>query len=385
VDGRAPQRMDGPFGTLEKFRHPGLQTDAEERMTVKMKTAIAGALALGVVAAAGGAQAGGLDCCRRPAEKAAACCPAGPSDSKICLDLQDLSAAEAAKRLSQAIGAEVRVQGAAPNVSLKLCAPNREAALKQVAKALNARLRTAFIFGARPVAGERIAVDRKLSLTFRGAPTSSAAFVTAAQAGGILIADKPLKGRVSFHGQNVPAKKVLDAIAVASGVTWKPAYVLQIGPQTLVRRVWDPNHGPKSMLKLRPDSPARHIHRGHNGGQDLAPAPGMIVKDPEAETARLEAESLRRAKLGEWAGVFTQETPKEIRRAVRDLRIRVETAIQKLESYPPQNRHLGAGLWRARYERMLEDYKSLTPEQQKQVQPVLDAMKYFADPTSTQN
>ena len=57
----------------------------------------------------------------------------------------------------------------------------------------------------------------------------------------------------------------------------------------------------------------------------------------------------------------------------------METAIQKLESYPPQNRHLGAGMWHARYLRMMEDYKTLTPEQQKQVQPVVDVMKYFAE------
>jgi hypothetical protein len=350
-----------------------------------MKTAIAGALALGVVAAAGGVQAEGLECCRRPAEKAA-CCAAGPSDGKVCLDLQDVPAGELASRLSQALGAEVRVQGVTTGVSLKLCAPNREAALKQVAAALNARLKRAFIFGARPVASERVPIEQKLSVTFSSAPTASAAFVTAARAGGVVIADKPLKGTVSFRGQNVPAKKVLDAIAVASRLTWKPGYVLQLGPETLVRRAWDPARGRSSMLKLRPDSPAGHLHRGGTSGREVAPAPGMIVKDPAAETARLEEESMRRAKLGEWAGIFMNETPKEVRRAVRDLRIRVETAIQKLESYPEQNRHLGAALWHARYERMLEDYKGLTPDQQKQVQPVLDAMKYFAaDPASTQN
>jgi hypothetical protein len=108
----------------------------------------------------------------------------------------------------------------------------------------------------------------------------------------------------------------------------------------------------------------------------------MIVKDPAAEIERLEKEAMRRQELGEWAGVFTQETPRETKRAIRDLRIRVETTIQKLESYPAQNRQLGMGLWRARYERMLEDYKHLTPDQQRQVMPVLDAMKYFAAPTS---
>ena len=93
-------------------------------------------------------------------------------------------------------------------------------------------------------------------------------------------------------------------------------------------------------------------------------------------------EAFRRQQLGEWAGVFTQESPRETRRAIRDLRIRVETTIQKLESYPPQNRHLGFAMWRARYERMLEDYKHLAPEQQKQVQPVMDVMKYFAAPSN---
>jgi hypothetical protein len=347
-----------------------------------MKTAIAGALALGMVAAAGGVRAESPDCCQRPAQKAN-CCPAGPADSKVCVDLQDVPAAEVGSRLSQALGIEVRVKGVSTGLTLKVCAPNREAALKQVAAAMNARLRPAFIFGARPATGERIAVDQKLSVTFRRAPSASAAYVTAARAGGVVIADKPLRGTVSFQGQNVPAKKVLDAIAVASALTWKPGYVLQIGPETLVRRAWDPNRGPSSVLKTRPDSPIANMRR--HGGQEMAPAPGMIVKDPAGETARLEEESYRRAKLGEWAGVFINETPKDIRRAVRDLRIRVETAIQKLESYPPQNRHLGAALWHARYERMLEDYKGLTPEQQKQVQPVLEAMKYFADPASTQN
>ena len=91
---------------------------------------------------------------------------------------------------------------------------------------------------------------------------------------------------------------------------------------------------------------------------------------------------MRRQELGEWASVFTQETPRDTKRAIRDLRIRVETTIQKLEAYPPQNRQLGMAMWRARYDRMLEDYKHLAPDQQRQVQPVLDAMKYFAAPTN---
>src|SRR5262249_53781477 len=158
--------------------------------------------------------------------------------------------------------------------------------------------------------------------------------------GSVLIADKPLTGKVNFQGKGVPVGMVLDVIATAAGVNWKPAYVIQVGPELVSRRPNDPGRGSKSVLKPRPDSPLTHLHRAPGGVEGVAPAPGMIVKDPQAEAARLEQAAIRRAQLGEWAGVFTLESPKEIRRAVRDLRIRVETAIQKLESYPPQNRHL---------------------------------------------
>ncbi len=342
-----------------------------------MKTAIACALALGMAGAAAGVRADG-DCCRGAAGKAA-CCSTGTTTEAICLDANKISAAELAKRLSQAIGAEVRVQGPAyGEVNVKLCAKTPEAAVAQAAKAMNARWRLAFVFGQAIAPGKAVSTERALSVSFRKAGAATAAYVAAAQAGGIIIADKPLAGKVTFQGKNVPAGMVMDAIASAAGVHWKTAYVLQIGPEVLAERVAkSAADGGKSVLKARPDSPLTHLHRSPGGPEGVAPAPGMIVKDPAGDLARLEAEAMRRQLLGEWAGVFTQDTPKDVRRAVRDLRIRVETAIQKLESYPEQNRHLGVDMWHARYERMQEDYKNLTPEQQKQVQPVLDAMKYF--------
>lgn len=347
-----------------------------------MKTAIACALALGLAGA--GVRADGLDCCRTGGEKTGACCAGGDAGQKICLEIEGASAAEAAQRLSKAIGAEVRLQGQSFGmISLKLCAASPQAAMAQAATAMHARWRPAYIFGAGSVNDKPVVGEPSLSVVFRNAPAASAAFIAAARAGAVLIADKPLTGKVNFSGKGVPVGTVLDVIATAAGVNWKPAYVIQIGPEQVSRRPID-SRGSKSILKPRADSPLTHLHRNPGGLDGVAPAPGMIVKDPQAESARLEQEAIRRAKLGEWAGIFTLESPKEIRRAIRDLRIRVETAIQKLESYPPQNRHLGAAMWHARYLRMNEDLKSLTPEQQKQVQPILDAMKYFAeDPEKT--
>lgn len=348
-----------------------------------MKRLMVCALAAGMAGATVGARADGTDCCRPPATNGAACCPAGQTGGKICLEVKDGTAVELAKQMSEVIGCEVRLQGPGfERITLKLCAPTPEAAMAQAAAALHGRWRHAFIIVPGPAADHSALDGPVVTVVFRNAATSTAAYVTAARAGSVIIADKPLTGRVSFEGKEVPAGKILDAIAAAAGVNWKPAFVLQTGPEsTVVRREGtSKGSGAGSVLKLRPDSPLSHLHRGPLGGPGVAPAPGMIVKDPEALTARLEEEAMRRQQLGEWAGVFTQETPREVKRAIRDLRIRVETAIQKLESYPPQNRELGAAFWRARYERMLEDYTHLTPDQQKQVQPVLDAMKYFAAP-----
>jgi hypothetical protein len=352
-------------------------------MMETMKTAIACALALGLAGA--GVQADGLDCCRNGGEKTAACCAGGDAGQKICLQIKDVTAAVAAERLSKAIGAEVRLQGQSFGmISLKICAASPQAALAQAATAIHARWRPAYIFGAGSVNDKPMAGEPSLSVVFRNAPAASAAYVAAARAGAVLIADKPLTGKVNFSGKGVPVGTVLDVIATAAGVNWKPAYVIQMGSEIVSRRPTNLKRGPNNLLKPRPDSPLTHLHRTPGGVEGVAPAPGMIVKDPQAESARLEQEAIRRAQLGEWAGVFTLDSPKEIRRAIRDLRIRVETAIQKLESYPPQNRHLGAAMWHARYLRMIEDLKSLTPEQQKQVQPVLEAMKYFAeDPEKT--
>jgi hypothetical protein len=344
-----------------------------------MKRVITCALALGIAGAAGAARAEGGDCCRSAPGNAAACCATGEAKGTICLEATGVSAAELASRLSKALGTDVRVQGPSfATVSVKLCAKTPEEALAQAAQAINARLRPAFVFGQGPAPEKQTGGEHALSVSFRNASAGSAAFVAAAQVGAIVISDKPLTGKVTFQGKGVPAGMVMDVIATAAGVNWKPAYVLQIGPDLLAQRAGSGLS--RGGLRTRPGSPLTHLHGGVDGGRSIAPAPGMVVKDPEAEMARLEAEAFRRQQLGEWATIFIQESPKEIKRAVRDLRIRVETAIQKLESYPAQNRHLGAAMWRARYERMLEDYKNLNPEQQKQVQPVLDAMKYFAAP-----
>jgi hypothetical protein len=337
------------------------------------------ALALGLSGAAVGARAEGGDCCKA---SGAGCCSSG--DGKVCLKADGITVAELAQRLSDALGTEVRVQGPAfEKLTLTICAPTPEAALVQVAAALHARWHPAYIFGSSAPTRMLASPERAVTVTFKGAPAASAAFLTAAQAGGVLIADRPLTGKVTIQGKGVPASMVLDAIAVAAGMSWKPAFVVQTGPETLVKRYNDPALATDaSGLHTRPGSPVTHLHRGPDGVTSIAPAPGMLVKDPQAEIERLEKEAMRRQELGEWAGVFTQETPRDTKRAIRDLRIRVETTIQKLESYPPQNRQLGMGMWHARYERMLEDYKHLTPDQQKQVQPVLDAMKYFAAPSN---
>jgi hypothetical protein len=315
--------------------------------------------------------------------KGATCCLDGDKGGKICLDLTNVSAQDLAEKLSKAIGAEVRVQGMSfQQCSLKLCAPTAEAAVVAAAEAAHGRWRPAFIFAPGPSTPQLVAAGRPLTLTFRNTPAATAAFLAAAQAGAIVIADQPLKGQVTFSGKNVASSAVLDAIATAAGCSWKQGYMLQIGPETVAMRREDTSSGvgTGSSLRTRTASPLSHLHHDGAGAASIAPAPGMLVKDPEAEAARLEQEAMRRQQLGEWAGVFTQESPKAIKRAARDLRIRVETVIQKLESYPPQNRHLGAAMWHARYERMLEDFKSLTPDQQKIVQPVLDTMKYFASP-----
>ena len=382
-----------------------------------MKTAMACSLALGLAAATIGAGADGLDCCKGPGARAAAGCPAG--DCKICLDTNGMTVAEMARRLSEEIGVEVRVQGPSfETLKLKLCAPTPEVALTLIARprpvppylrlveasaCWNASKMMRCLSAGMPIpvsdtsnattdgAALRLRLSglqpsmagRLVTFTFQGAAASSAAFLTAAQAGGVLIADRPLTGKVTFHGKGVPVSMLLDAIAVASGQPWKPGYLLQLGPETLVTgRGARPMGGAKGILRTRPGSTPTHLHPSPTGTQGIAPAPGSIVRDPAGEVERLEKEAFRRQQLGEWAGVFTQESPRETRRAIRDLRIRVETTIQKLESYPPQNRHLGFAMWRARYERMLEDYKHLAPEQQKQVQPVLDVMKYFAAPSN---
>src|SRR5438876_214674 len=96
-----------------------------------MKTSMACSLALGLAAATIGAGADGRDCCKGPGARAAAGCPAG--DCKICLDTNGMTVAELARRLSEKIGVEVRVQGPSfETLKLKLCAPTPEAALTQI-------------------------------------------------------------------------------------------------------------------------------------------------------------------------------------------------------------------------------------------------------------
>jgi hypothetical protein len=344
-----------------------------------MKRAMVGALALGLVGTAAGARADSSNCSK---PSGTACCAAG--GGKICVDADGITVAEVARRLTDAIGTEVRVQGPAfEKLTLKVCAPTPEAALAQVANALHAHWRPAFVFGGGAPAQKPVGDERAVTVAFHGASAASAAFLTAAQAGAVLIEDRPLTGKVTIQGKGVPASMIMDSIGVASSLSWKSAYVLQTGPDSLVKRQGDPIRAADGItLRTRPGSPPTHMHRGPNGVESIAPAPGMLVKDPAAEVERLEKEAMRRQELGEWASVFTQDTPRDTKRAARDLRIRVETTIQKLEAYPPQNRQLGMAMWRARYERMLEDYKHLTPDQQKLVQPVLDAMKYFAAPTN---
>jgi len=84
-----------------------------------MKRAMVCALAVGLAGTAVVARAEGGDCCKAAG---AACC-AG-EEGKVCLNADGISVAEIAKRLSDAFGTEVRVQGPAfEKLTLKLCAP----------------------------------------------------------------------------------------------------------------------------------------------------------------------------------------------------------------------------------------------------------------------
>src|SRR5689334_3982209 len=104
------------------------------RKAILMKQVIVCALALGLAGTAVGARAETAGCCKA---EGATCCSGG--DGKVCLKADGITVAELARRLSDAIGTEVRVQGPAfEKLTLKVCAPTPEAALAQVATALHA-------------------------------------------------------------------------------------------------------------------------------------------------------------------------------------------------------------------------------------------------------
>jgi len=82
-----------------------------------------------------------------------------------------ITVAELARKLTDAIGTEVRVQAArVREVDAEVCAPTPEAALAQIATALHARWRPAFVFGGGAPAQKPGGDERAVTVVFRAPP-----------------------------------------------------------------------------------------------------------------------------------------------------------------------------------------------------------------------
>jgi hypothetical protein len=320
---------------------------------------------------------------------------AAPGESgRLSLEVIDLDAEQAAKRLGAALGAEVRLEGpTGRRVTLKLAGLTVNEALDRVATAFGGNWKRIYQFtqGVTIPYPPSVPTGLKVSLNLNDTSCRAAAIVAAKAAGGQLEVIGELSGRVSLVGKEIPVEQAMAQIAAAAGAAWRPVYTFKVeaavaqpartdvkptpdNSNTPIRRhlnrdlpVYDRNRGliigPDGKRRYHNQPKQRRTRENTVGFYGAKPKPA-----PPVDLDRME----KLSRLGSFAGIFSTEDEKERAQRIQRFRQALETQAERLDAYKPHVRVVASQLTLTQLQGIVQDAKALSEEQRKEVAPILD-------------
>jgi hypothetical protein len=312
----------------------------------------------------------------------------------ISVSAVNVTLPELAKQMSDALGCEVRFEGAAAGkVTLDLKEVPSSALLSQAEKVLGAQWKVLYHFSTRETASTPMPPSGVvLTANLPGASCQAAAAVVARMAGGRLERDGDLTGEVSLTGTAMPVEEAMDAIARAAKATWRRIYVMKLDalPQTLIARGPDPDPSktddpPKSKNTKRGPTPfsnhpsptgkpTKLTKRDFRKPSKQSYLPGIQpLQQPTLE------EIQKQQMLGLYGTLFLFDTEERRATAMKNFRTGLDTQLKRLEALPANQRYITTMMTRRNFQRLIDDFANLDKDQKKEAQDLYDYAKEKLD------
>jgi hypothetical protein len=310
----------------------------------------------------------------------------------VSLEAKDMALAGLAGLLTEALGCEVRIEGqASGTISLSVKDVSPATLLSQSATALGGRWQVIYRLSTKEPAPTTVPVLSGISLKLEMPDVSchAASSVVARMAGAKVERDGELTGQVSLVGAAMPVEDAMDAIAKASGASWRRIYVMRVdalpqAPTTRQARATPDKTDepePKAKPKRKPDpklfsshpSPTGSPSRG--GKRDRTkPSMGGYLPGVKPMQATLE-EIEKHAMLGLYGSFFLFESEAARSSAMRNFQAGLESQLRRLEQLPASQRRVTTMMTRRNFDRLVEDFRSLNDDQKKEAQELFDFAK----------
>jgi hypothetical protein len=308
----------------------------------------------------------------------------------LTLEINHASKAEAAKRLGEALGGEVRFEGTIPEtLSVSLKDATVPAALKRVAAAVGGDVERVFRLSKSEAASAAPAArtGMNLALRLKDTPCAAAAQMVARMANARIESEGEIAGTVSLGGEEVPLEEVLDTIARSAGMKWRPVYIFRVAAAAAAPRTSPPPASrPKDPRAIADAKQAENPHQmTAPKGHTRRPATGrpprtkhnqlgdLGAKAPAPKPPRDAKKAEELARLGQTFGsIFSFEDKEERMRRIKQLRSSLETAARRLDTFEPRYRVAGLQIQMIHLQQLVLDFDALNDEQKKEVEPIME-------------
>lgn len=305
----------------------------------------------------------------------------------VSLEAKDVPLAGLAGLMTEALGCEVRIEGAAAGtVSLSATDVSPAALLSQSAAALGGRWQTLYRLSATEPAPTTSPVPSGITLKLEMPDVSchAAASVVARMAGAKVERDGELTGQVSLVGAAMPVEEAMDAIARAANASWRRIYVMRVDalPQApTTRKAPAPKTDepePKAKPKRKPEpklfsshpsptgKPSKFGRRDRTKSSMGGYLPGIQPVQPTLE------EIQKHAMLGLYGSFFLFDSESGRTTAMRNFQAGLESQLRRLEQLPASQRRITTMMTRRNFERLIEDFRNLSDEQKKEAQDLYE-------------
>jgi len=284
-----------------------------------------------------------------------------PAPGRVMLTLPELPAEEAAKAVSQILGAEVTVEGAGSRRgALQVTASSPSELLDRVAAAYGGTwvpvytVTTGRELGTPPPPALS---GRSVTLRVQDVPARAALAMVARAAGARLHASESIWGSVTLEGETLAVEEAMERVAAQIGATWRASYALVVPEPPAAPRALEMRAAPE----VEPLSPPVSV----------TPVPGTSAT-PAAALPGLGVASLRTALTTDLARLL-QTDPDARRPAVERYAARLETLLTEVAPAGRPRPHLVP--LRPYFRSGLRAFRGLTPDQQEEFRPVFDLLK----------